>query len=52
LRRVQALAKVIVSADDVALVARELLLSTSDAETLLKKHAGDAESCLKAFVSS
>ncbi len=48
--RVQLLAKVVVSADDVALVARELLLSTADAETLLKKNAGDVQSCLKAFV--
>jgi NACalpha-BTF3-like transcription factor len=50
--RVQQLASINVSSDDVALLARELLLSTAEAEHTLKKHNGDAEAALRAFVAS
>lgn len=46
------LAKVVVSPDDVALIARELLLSPADAELTLKKHGGSAEAALRAFISA
>jgi hypothetical protein len=46
------LAAVNVSNDDVALLARELLLSNADAELTLRKHNGSVEAALRAFVAS